>query len=101
MAQKLTFEERIGRMSDTALPELCIAIRDALPSIDSDHDREIELPDDLGQLLTFKRLSTTRYELITHARNTLNNSAVAKTLNAAGRRAIKIINSEVERRHPK
>ena len=101
MPQKLTFEERLGRMSDTKLPELCIAIRDALPSIDSDHDREIELPNDLGQLLTFKSLSTTRYELITHARNTLNSSAQARKLNAAGRRAIKIIESEVQRRYPK
>jgi len=94
MGQKLTFEERIRRMTDDHLPELCIAIRDALPSIDRQADREEFIPSDLKKLLTYKKLSTAPHELITHVVAMLRSSR----LNAAGRRARDIIYGEERRR---
>lgn len=94
MGRKLTFEERIQRMTDVRLPELCIAIRDALPSIDSPEDREEFIPRDLEMLLSFKRLSTAPHELLTHVEAMLR----SPMLNAAGQRARDIIDSEERRR---
>jgi len=98
MARKLSFDERLSRMSDTELPNLCRAIRDAIPSIATEHDRDIELPNDLDSLLRYKRLSTATWELITHARNVIGGSERAGTLNSAGKRAIKILDEEIRRR---
>jgi hypothetical protein len=84
-------------MTDDGLPELCIAIRDALPSIDSPEDREEFIPSDLEMLLTYKRLSTAPHELITHVEAMLRSSK----LNAAGRRARDIIDGEERRRDSK
>jgi len=92
--RKRTFEERLRRMTDTQLPELCISIRDALPSIKSKEDREEFVPMDLEQLLSYKRLSTAPHGLITHVHGTMSHYR----LNKAGRRALEIIGDEVRRR---
>ena len=94
MGRKLTFEERIRRMTDDRLPELCLAIRDALLSIKSLEDREEFIPRDLEKLLNYKKLSTVPHELLTHVEAMLRST----TLNAAGRRARDIINNEERRR---
>lgn len=94
MPKKLTLDDRMKRMTDDALPQLCRAIRDALPSIDSDADRNDFLPMDLDMIASYKRISTVPYETLTHASNIMTHY----DLNAAGKGAMRLIETEISRR---
>ena len=98
MVRKLSFEERIRRMTDSQLPELCIAVRDALLSIGPEHDTNDELQNNLDDFLTSKRLSTADYHLLTQTSTILGGHLDSHRLNKAGRRAIQIIDQETRRR---
>ncbi len=95
MARKLTFEERVERMDD-GLRQLCTTIREAIPNVPGQYDRETDLPMHLNMLLHGGRtLNGASYEVITHIRNTLNHYQGAGT---AAKRTIDLITAETGRR---